>query len=42
MGQRGKDTQCGAERWQRQAEQAQVVPHSCVVDKNQEGYLGSE
>ena len=24
------------------AEWAWVVPHSCVVDKNQEGYLGSK
>ena len=40
MVQRGKETQCGMER--QAAKQALAAPHSCVVDKNQEGYLGSE
>ena len=52
MGRRGGEAERGAERrgdaehrMERHGDawrQERVVPHPCVVDKNQEGYLGSK
>ena len=47
MGRRGGDAETGREAWrQGMAREMAVaewaVPHSCVVDKNQEGHLGSK
>ena len=43
-GRRGRDAEMGRDAvWRREMVAAeQAVPHSCVVGKNQEGYLESQ
>ena len=48
MGRRGTDSEMGREVWRQvwhgeaAAAAEKTVPHSCVVDKNWERYLGSK
>ena len=47
MGKKGRDAEAGREAWrcdvaQEVAVPEWMVPRSCVVDKNPDGYLGSE